>query len=388
MLKNIITLTIASLIGFLLFYIFAVAYVYVNMNGERPYIIKDEKSLKFHIKYTNKLHHLAGIPGKQNEEKKPEDYIFTIVNKFKDKDDKILFQGDSYIETLTHYKNAYKILKNFSKENNVGIINSGIGSYSPSLMNLQYDVMEKDFNILPNIVVAYFDQSDVGDENCRYKNNRVFDVNGNLIRIREEKYSADIFNYTTIHKESEILLLETTKLNKAIKLTNFNLDYKFMKQKSKLLKKFKRIKKFGFKNRSLPKCYWQDIEKPLIENNLSQINYFSDRVKEYIEKISKKEYIEKIFIVTFPHKANLFPTKNSLGKEVFYKANVQNIVEKISKDYPNIEHINFLDEIRGNEKYLFENAYIDFDPHLKEKFHSDLFLKTILSKLEIYVNSN
>tara|TARA_B100000579_G_C22238715_1_gene579478 strand:- start:70 stop:555 length:486 start_codon:yes stop_codon:yes gene_type:complete len=161
-----------------------------------------------------------------------------------------------------------------------------------------------------------------------------------------------------------------------------------MKQKSKLLKKFKRIKKFGFKNRSLPKCYWQDIEKPLIENNLSQINYFSDRVKEYIEKISKKEYIEKIFIVTFPHKANLFPTKNSLGKEVFYKANVQNIVEKISKDYPNIEHINFLDEIRGNEKYLFENAYIDFDPHLKEKFHSDLFLKTILSKLEIYVNSN
>ena len=52
------------------------------------------------------------------------------------------------------------------------------------------------------------------------------------------------------------------------------------------------------------------------------------------------------------------------------------------------KHINFIDEIRGNEKYLFENAYIDFDPHLKEKFHSDLFLKTILSKLEIYVNSN
>ena len=32
---------------------------------------------------------------------------------------------------------------------------------------------------------------------------------------------------------------------------------------------------------------------------------------------------------------------NKIGKEVFYKANVQNIVEKISKDYPNIEHINF-----------------------------------------------
>jgi hypothetical protein len=388
MLKSIITSIIATLIGFLLFYIFAITYIYKNIDKERPYIIKDKKSLRFHMKYTSKLHHLAGVPGKLNEEKKPEDYIFAEVSKFKKGSDKILFQGDSYIETLTHYKNAHNILKNFSKKNNVGIINAGIGSYSPSLMSLQYDVLEKDFNILPNIIVAYFDQSDIGDENCRYKSNRIFSSDGKLIRIREEKYSTEIFNYTKIHKESEIFLLEVSNFKKAVKLTNFNLSYKFMKQKSKLNKKIKRIKKLGFKNRSLPKCYWQDIEKPLIENDLDQIRYFSNRIKDYLNKISNKSYIEKIFIVTFPHKANLFPTKNNLGKEIFYKTNVQNIVEKISKSYPNIEHINFFDEIRGNEKYIFENAYIDFDPHLKEKFHSDLFLKTILNKLEIYLNSN
>ena len=45
----------------------------------------------------------------------------------------------------------------FSEENNVGLINAGVGSYSPSLMNLQIDILEKDFNIYPNIILAYFD---------------------------------------------------------------------------------------------------------------------------------------------------------------------------------------------------------------------------------------
>ena len=63
-------------------------------------------------------------------------------------------------------------------------------------MSLQLDVLEQDFNIYPNIIVAYFDQSDVGDEICRYKNKKVFDGNNQLIKIREEKYSRNIFNYT------------------------------------------------------------------------------------------------------------------------------------------------------------------------------------------------
>ena len=42
-------------------------------------------------------------------------------------------------------------------------------------MNVQLNVLEEDFKILPNIVVAYVDQSDIGDENCRYKSKKIYD---------------------------------------------------------------------------------------------------------------------------------------------------------------------------------------------------------------------
>ena len=85
---------------------------------------------------------------------------------------KILIQGDSYVETLTYYKKTFNLLEKFSEKHNIGLINAGIGSYSPSLMNLQLDILEKDFNIYPNIIIAYFDQSDMGDEICRYKDKK------------------------------------------------------------------------------------------------------------------------------------------------------------------------------------------------------------------------
>ena len=52
-------------------------------------------------------------------------------------------------------------------------------------MNLQLDVLEQDFKITPNIVIAYVDQSDIGDENCRYKNNKIYE-NGVLKSIQSE----------------------------------------------------------------------------------------------------------------------------------------------------------------------------------------------------------
>ena len=41
-------------------------------------------------------------------------------------------------------------------------------------MKLQFEILKEDFNIHPDIVVAYIDQTDIGDEICRYKNKRYF----------------------------------------------------------------------------------------------------------------------------------------------------------------------------------------------------------------------
>ena len=78
--------------------------------------------------------------------------------------------------------------------------------------------------------------------------------------------------------------------------------------------------------------------------------------------------------------------KNIYGKIVEYKVNVSDIIDSILENYNNIDHLNFNDEIKGKEKYFYDNAYIDFDPHLNEEFHRNFYAKPIIRKLEEYLN--
>ena len=111
-------------------------------------------------------------------------------------------------------------VNNFVKKNNFGLINAGVSSFSPSLMQLQYEILEKDFNIKPNIVVAYIDQTDIGDELCRYKDKRVYDKNNTLVAVKGENYSRGTFEYTKLFYVSEITLLYDSTLIRTFKLTN------------------------------------------------------------------------------------------------------------------------------------------------------------------------
>lgn len=386
MYKNIITLLVSCFIGLLLVYIVGIFYFYINLNKERPYHFKNLDTLKFHKTYTGKVHHLKGLNMITKKNIVPKDFLFSTVNNFSKKNYKILIQGDSYVETLTYYKKTYNLLKDFSYNNNIGLINGGIGSYSPSLMNLQLDVLEKDFDIYPDILIAYFDQSDVGDEICRYKNKKVFNDKNELIKVKEEKYSRNIFNYTKLHKESSILLSKKSNFRKSLNLLNFNINYSYNKQKNKILFKIRGVKEKGLKGRKLKKeCNWNDIERPLIENNPSEILYFTKTIEDYLDKVSAKKHIKKVFVVTFPHRANLYPLKNQFNQTIYYNVNLADIVEKIIEKRNDIEHLNFTKEIKGNEKYFYDNAYIDFDPHLKEEFHYSLFAKTIVKKIEKFL---
>ena len=76
------------------------------------------------------------------------------------------------------------------------------------------------------------------------------------------------------------------------------------------------------------------------------------------------------------------------GQVVYYKVNVSNLVEKTLNNYNDFEHINFSKKIIGREKYIYDNAYIDFDPHLKEEFYNSLFAKTIINRLEEYLKNH
>ena len=179
-------------------------------------------------------------------------------------------------------------------------------------------------------------------------------INGELTRIREEEYSRNIFNYTKLHEESRILLSENSNFLKSKQLTDFNINYMLMKQKSKLITKFGGIKKYGWKGRKVEKeCSWSKIEKPLMDNNPEEIIYFKKRIEDYLNKISSKKYIQKIFIVTFPHRANLFPVKNQFNQMIYYKVSVAKIVDDILKNYNNATHLNFSNEIKEEVSEMY-----------------------------------
>ena len=165
--------------------------------------------------------------------KKPkvEDLLFTTINEIDGEDLTVLFQGDSYMEQLTFQgteKNyiSSKLVQQFKNKKKISFVNAGTGSYSPSVMNVQLDVLEEDFKIFPNIIIAYIDQSDIGDENCRYKYNRVYE-NGILKAIKPENYLMwrETFNYSEVYGLSKISLKNISNISKSFHLVNFKIKY-------------------------------------------------------------------------------------------------------------------------------------------------------------------
>ena len=49
---------------------------------------------------------------------------------------------------------------------------AGTSSYSPSLMSAQLNTIRSHFKELPETIIAIIDQTDLGDELCRYRNLR------------------------------------------------------------------------------------------------------------------------------------------------------------------------------------------------------------------------
>ena len=174
------------------------------------------------------------------------------------------------MEQINLEKKSHDLVKSFATENNYGLINAGITSFSPTLMKLQYEILEKDFNLKPNIVVAYIDQTDIGDEICRYKDQRVYDKANKLIEVKNEKHSRATYDYTKIYNIWEIVLLNKSKIIRNIKLTNFFITY----GPQRLVRKIKSINKYGWKDKNKSKCYLSTIGEYLISGSKNELRYF------------------------------------------------------------------------------------------------------------------
>ena len=394
--RNSYLVILSCLVSIPIIYVILFIHTFFNLHNEFQENFKSLENLNFHEKYSKKVHHIRQEKVLDWLWKKPkkEDMMFTTINKLEDKELIVLIQGDSFMEQLTNSsyyfqdtgmeplpneekpKNiSVELVQKFKSKKKVGFVSGGTGSYSPSVMNLQLDVLEQDFKILPNVVIAYVDQSDIGDENCRYKNHRFFE-NGVLKSIQPESHLMwrETFNYSEIYEKSKIRLKNKSKILQTFFLTNFNFKYGFVKSSTRLYRKYISTNKVD--KEKLTKCYWGTIEKYLIKHHDTETEYFKDQVKKYLENMKKKEHIEKIFFVTFPHKKNFNKT---------YKLNVSDVIESVVKDEKIVTHINFSKILLNDNNFNYENIYLNDGIHLNRDNHANLFMKKILDELSKYL---
>ena len=377
---------IVILITSLLFYLFLFTYTYFNLNNEFKDKFKNLESLKIHQKYSKIIHHVREEAHLDNFFQKTtnQDLIFTHLN-IKNNKTKVLLQGDSWFEQINGKGGkenyfSYKLFQDFGKKHDVSFVNGGTSSYSPSLMSLQIDILEKDFNIQPEIVIAFIDQVNIGDEICRYKKNKVYE-NGKLIRVNPESEFAGLgwYNYSEVYELSNIYFNNKNKFVKTFKLINFKFYFKLNSLKRNITTKLKNFNKDEvIKNK---KCYWKEIEKNLINPNNNEIEYFKNVLKEYIEKTKEKKYIKKVIFVTFPYKAHFYK-----GEKKIYNFNMSDLVSELVDEHVAVEHVNFSEILINNNSFDFENVWTYDGIHLNANNHGSIFVQNILKKLKIYID--
>ena len=326
-------------------------------------------NLNFHEKYSERIHHLRGNNWPHQKKEilwKKEDYLFTVFSEFKKDKDKFLIQGDSWAEYMVFKDPINKSLKEIVEKRGISLINSGTSSYSPSPMKIQYKILEKEYGIKPDFLIAIIDQTDIGDELCRYKHNIVENKDGTVDFIKREFNTGAVMDASKHYSFSRILLEKKDNIN--FHITN----YYFYKTYNELKTRIMNIKKFGFKDGGNYKCEFQQIQKYLFSLENNDKEYFKKRTQEYLNFLDKKDYLKKIYIITFPHRNHLNGS---------YKVNVSDIIDELNLS-SKIIHINF-NKIIENKNFPTNNIYEVNDPasHLNEEGFV-LYIKKIFQLIE------
>ena len=181
-----------------------------------------------------------------------------------------------------------------------------------------------------------------------------------------------IFNYSRIYGLSRISLSDSSNISKTFQLINFKFKYGLKKSIIRFYRKY--ISNVETDKEKVKKCYGGEIHKYVIHDEKTK--YFADQVKEYLTKMEQKKHIDKIFLVTFPHKANF---------NKIYKLNIADVIDSIVQDKKNITHINFSKTLLNDKNFNYENIWLEDQIHLNPENHANLFMKKILEELSKYL---
>jgi hypothetical protein len=299
--------------------------------------------------------------------KNSENLFYTTINSFdSSNNDNLLIQGDSWSETAST-KKISKFLEDYALKNNLGLINSGISSYSPSPMTAQLFVLRKEFSINPSVIICIIDQTDIGDELYRY-----FTLNRDTLGLN---FTKDHINFHT--KADKSLNSKNLNFFKMISLIkNYFLLQKKINQNNNLktIKLLLKKAKYNFNNIPI-------ILSPLYYGlNNEEKKIFVERVNFYLSTAFSDHKLKKIVFVTHPHKKHIIE-----NDETKYILNVSNLIDDIidsSKYKKKIKHINFnkLDEFKNLDQENKEKIFLkdDIFSHLSDEAYLNYYYPSIL----------
>jgi hypothetical protein len=371
-----------SLIIFIFFSLFlyfgTFLYIKIFYGFNNLELVKYKNQISFIEKYHKRLHHLRHYENKLINTDEVENLLFT-KGRFNNVNNKtsILFMGDSWMEQAIYYKKSDNLINNYSKKKNINYYNAGISSYSPTLMNIQYQILKTDFNLNPDFIVLYIDQTDFGDDLCRYKKNKRY-VKGELYGVQDFFYAPRMISMLEIDiKYKNLLLREIIQFNHYVKEKSFIATNKF-KSLFKL-------------NKNIYGCDLENIFRYLINPTKSEIKYFRDTIKDLFENLINEDSIKNVMVVTFPHRNHLehVSNENNYGD---YNYSVEEAVDYYiaNNNSKKINHLKFSKYFEKNLELISASSFIPKDKasHLSEDFHSDVFIKEIINEIDKIMYNN
>jgi len=328
----------------------------------------NRQAIEFYRTYTNRLHHLRDpAPTRRKLNDNPRNALYTTVRNYtREAKANVLIQGDSWAEQFLDSPQTFQYLSTLARTSSMGLVIAGVSSYAPSPMTMQLRILRNDFHIHPNTIIAVIDQTDVGDEICRYHPRRRFDSRKQLLAVTPEPMdSMETYSLNEFFEHSQIW--STDKLG-------------FLKYMDRIKYEF-----LTWDRKKQPqRCTWSNI-RTYLEGDLTndEETIFMTNLLGYIDEVFMEDELQILYFSTHPHRNHVFPDTSSR----LYQIDVSTLIRKAvnqSKWRSWIQIIDFgVDFQRHYNNWQTNEIFREGDKssHLTNKAFDTVYTKYIFSKI-------
>lgn len=264
--------------------------------------------------------------------------------------------GDSWAEKFITSKVSLESLEYFADHYNVHLVVGGTSSYSPSLTTVQMRILREQFNIELQSAAVVIDNTDIGDELCRYAGLRYF---GPSNRLKIRPFGAG--DHSAVYDSR--LMLEVYKIRNSSRPYIIQV-YLIAKTRIKYQKDERNVR-----------CKWDQIAEPL-RRGITDVekDLFVERLLEMERETKKFRDFRGLYFITVPHRGHL------TGK---YSFGVASLIREFQEHASStVVHSDLSPEIitaMEEHGYKLEDVYVRGDPasHLTDRMHNEMLVPLV-----------